>query len=616
MLLKNLEYLRANRTDLYQRLVHIDRLAQNDRLQIQSIEKSSPNPNCLLIFNQYSFHLHEPSDPWGEADRMLRTIAKKIAEKDHHLLFFGAGLAYHIRNFVAKHPDVPYSIYEPSPKVLKALLCEISLEDLNMPMLRDIYLGFDRVRTVQEIKSFINRTPAGFTIVTLPSYKKVFGDLNKQFIQTTQQLVKRKQQQMGINRHFEKKWVYNALRNFRYTLDAPSVFDFREHFENKPVLLVSAGPSLEEEIENIRKIKEQGLAYIFTAGSAINVFIEHQIVPDAAFTYDPGPFNRNAFTRAIQENKVPFPMVYGSTVGEGTLEQFPWSKVYIPITQDPMLAYYGMHDLESPVIHDAPSIAIVTLQVLIALKCSSIILVGQNFAFRDNQYYAEGVPYSSRNTTERIPVASVEGDTIFTNSPLNLMRYEMEHYINKNPSFKIINATKGGAAIKGAQYIPLSETISKWEGNRSVVDNWLLKPRAREMNLSLLLAQSERMLEQRNELGKLFAELDRTLTLLKSTYSPPIFHQFDNLFKSLQQNLFFRYFLQPMNRVGYEVLFSKTVSIKLKTDLRKKAELVTSLFASFLEGCNKDYNDVQPYFEELTRTIEQYAELKKGAIAK
>jgi len=37
-------------------------------------------------------------------------------------------------------------------------------------------------------------------------------------------------------------------------------------FKDKPAILVSAGPSLDYEIENLRYIKENGLAYISQSG--------------------------------------------------------------------------------------------------------------------------------------------------------------------------------------------------------------------------------------------------------------------------------------------------------------------------------------------------------------
>lgn len=73
-------------------------------------------------------------------------------------------------------------------------------------------------------------------------------------------------------------------------------------FEGKPAIIVAAGPSLSEEFEHLKFIKENGLAYIFSVGSAINALIEHGIYPDAACTYDPKERNQNVI-RIIKDRE-------------------------------------------------------------------------------------------------------------------------------------------------------------------------------------------------------------------------------------------------------------------------------------------------------------------------
>lgn len=608
MLTRNLHYIKSNRPELLNTLMKAEKLAKLEKVDIQS--EDPERHHFVFKHEQQIIDIHDKSDPWGEADQLLQQVHNQLQQPGHQVLFFGVGLGHLVQRFITVFPKVPYSIYEPSAKALLAFMSEVSLENLNIHFLRNLFVGFEPKQTYQELQSFIHQTSTSITILSLPSYQKLFQPLHKHVLKAVEHIVRYKNQKMHINRHYEKKWVKNSMDNFIHTIYSRSIFDFRAHFQDKPVVLAAAGPSLEDEIEHIRTIKDRGSAYIFTVGSAINTFIEHQLVPDAAFTYDPSSTQYTVFSRALQENKVPFPLVFGTTVGQNTLQQFPWTKIRIPISQDPVTAFY-FGDQDSTIVQDAPSIAVITLQVLIELKCSQIILAGQNLAYRNNQFYAGGVPYAPSRLDEAIPVQSVSGATTMTNTALNLIRKEMEHYIRKNPDTSIINTTQDGAAIEGTVFKPLVEVMSEWpEG--CIVPEWYLKPYGNELDVSYVLAKKENMYQEHKLLERIFAELLQTLQELTQHQRTPVFQRFDMLFKRLQQNLFFRYFIQPMNRVEYELLYGKMATIKVEVGLKTKAELVLSHFGKFLYQCYEDFKTITSDFEQLNQIIDQFCYRKDG----
>ena len=57
-------------------------------------------------------------------------------------------------------------------------------------------------------------------------------------------------------------------------LSIPNILmEKKGEFKKKPAIIVAAGRSLNEEIENIRHVIDNGLSYIFSVGSAINTLI-------------------------------------------------------------------------------------------------------------------------------------------------------------------------------------------------------------------------------------------------------------------------------------------------------------------------------------------------------
>lgn len=160
------------------------------------------------------------------------------------------------------------------------------------------------------------------------------------------------------------------MKNFGEVLNTPNILlEKKGEFKDKPAIIVAAGPSLNEEIENIRYIKENGLAYIFSVGSAVNTLVYHNIYPDAATTYDPGKFNQNVFTKIKEKEIKDIPMVFGSSVGYETLLNYPGKKYHMITSQDSVSNYYLRNENNKPIdmVYDAPTIAVVTLQLLYEL---------------------------------------------------------------------------------------------------------------------------------------------------------------------------------------------------------------------------------------------------------
>ncbi|ANY68382.1 hypothetical protein BBD42_19325 [Paenibacillus sp. BIHB 4019] len=610
MFLQNLTAIKEHRPDLFRNIQHLEQIAQMDELSIKQDSKNLNNLICEI--NQQSISLHLEENPVQEADKILLEVAKEINQQKHHVIFYGTGLGHHIRKFTQMYPNVPYSIFEPSAKILIAFFSYVDIKELNIPMLRNISLGSPKNQfNLKEIKSILYQIPKSFTLITLPSYLKILPIAHNKFLKLIQTVIHQKKINLSISQRYEKKWITNSFENFAATLNTPNLFDFRNHFQHKPALLVAAGPSLQDEIDQLRIIKQQRSAYIISVGSAINTLVEFKIIPDAAFTYDPSELNYKVFQKAITENKSPFPMVFGTSVGTGVVAQFPWKKIHLPMSQDMLYGFYISGSKQTPVLSDASSIAIVALQALMLMNCSSIILVGQNFALRDKQYYAAGVPYEAADSKVVEQVISVENTLLETNPGLNAMRKEMEYVIRLKPSQTIINTTKGGAKIDGAPFQTLSSVIDTILVPNAINKEWFAHSMTNPIQFSYLTQRQQQMLEQESQILPIFATLQQTMADIQISPEKSRFQSFDFAFKSLQDNLFFKFILHPLTRVKYEILYSYIMNIKIETDINKKKDLLLSGFGQYLYECYEDYKMIQPYFHNLNVIIDDFTNHKK-----
>ena len=146
---------------------------------------------------------------------------------------------------------------------------------------------------MEKLRTFLFTIPEEkILIIEMPRYKRVFPAYCNEFHRVVKESIESKRLNLHTNQRFQKRWVYNSLKNHDYVQETSNIlkFDFSP-FRDKPLMIVSAGPSLALEMNNLKYIKENKLAYIFCVGSAINALIENDIVPHAMFTYDPGVHN-------------------------------------------------------------------------------------------------------------------------------------------------------------------------------------------------------------------------------------------------------------------------------------------------------------------------------------
>src|SRR5947207_12101996 len=90
--------------------------------------------------------------------------------------------------------------------------------------------------------------------------------------------------------HFQRgeRYFQNAVRNFRYQRDADAGLLFGR-FRNVPLVIVSAGPSLDLNIEELRGIEDR--CFILSVDTALRPLLAAGVTPHAVITADPSEMN-------------------------------------------------------------------------------------------------------------------------------------------------------------------------------------------------------------------------------------------------------------------------------------------------------------------------------------
>ena len=574
-------------------------------------------PTLVVTKEGKGLFLHSRYDPQREAEAFANQFS--AACQGTTVVFYGVGLGYQINAFLCNHPGVNYYIYEPIPELLKAYLNHQSLNDLPGKKLQGVIIGRHDQETVSFLQSVIDKSRGELLLVELPMHKQIFAAEYEKFLDLFQKTIKGKRTQLHTNYAYQKRWIINSMKNFKEVLSTPNiVMAGNRRFKGKPALLVAAGPSLNEEIENIRSIKEKGLAYIFTVGSAINTLIHYHVYPHAACTYDPSERNQIVFEKIKAEGIKEIPLIFGSSTGYETLQHYP-GEMYHMITSQDLVANYFLKTTEEErleIVSDAPTIALVTLQLLYTLGFNPIILVGQNLAYQGRSQHAEGIHYTTQVTTEEMErgifVPDVYGNEVLTHVSMDLMRKQMEFYIKNFTDCTVLNTTKGGAQIEGANFLELEKVISTYLKDQVYNETWRseLKTDYDLAHLNVQLESMDRSYQRAqrlsDEYNDILKTIDRLITNRNFQEAEKMYVKLDKTLGKIERNKFFAIFILPMNRVQYKILIDSIDRLNEEQNPTTKGQRIVKSFKTFIDLCQEDLQLIAPLYQELKEEIYSY----------
>lgn len=560
--------------------------------------------------------IHSKYDPEKEAEQILSKYQDQI-DQFQHVLFYGVGLGYHVKAFLEQYPEKLVSTYEPIMEVGEACVILQKETGLSFSKLRYSFIEKEQNDIEKHLYTFSTYLTQKVLVIVLPVYERFMKEEIVSFLDKFKEIVEEKRSNIGTNAFFSKRWTINSLMNLPSTFENPNfLVEHANTFRDKPVILAAAGPSLSEEIENLRLIKEQGLAYIFAVGSANKALISHDIHPDAIFTYDPQGHNTAVFKELMDKNITTIPMIYGTSVGFETIQLYPGPKYHFVTTQDTITQHF--HERTLPIVNDAYSIAIVTLQILYQLQVEKIILVGQNFAFKNDLFYAQEIKrydqekqemtdasIQKRDTEETLYVQDVFGNNILTSISFNNMRILMEKYILQHPQTPVVNTTRGGAAIRGTTYVPLLKQIKEELKEKIVKDSWVEEGVAFEKSqqtlrkLKLFQKDIELYKKQNEDLFNHFYLIESSIDKLKEHQVQKNLEKIDYLMRKITGNTFYNTVIRPITRNFYEKLLVEAEAIRLTKPSKEKLVTVVNLFAPYLHICRNIFKEIAPIVQSV-----------------
>lgn len=570
------------------------------------IEKAENGQKALVLTqDNREYYLTSRYNPEYEAKKLVDSYSDLNNESS--IIFFGVGLGYHIKEVLRRYPGIKYFLVEPDEEILYRFLEQNELKDMQLKNLNGVETDYKRMEiTLAEFGRKFNRQNVLFF---LKSYVHFFKEKRQEFYEKYLLTYKKEKDSAIGGLILSKPMIESIMINMKPILTGPNLFwqDLTQ-FAGKTAILVAAGPSLDEEIENLRIIKAKKMAGIFAVGSAINALLAKDIYPDAVFSYDPTPANQKVLQQIKDRNIIEIPLFYGTEIGYQSLQGYPGKTFSILSVGATQQNYFLIGKKPLPEVGVGRTISVLALDTLRYLGFGRIILVGQNLGIKGSKVYSSGISYiDSDKIGEQYSVEAkdVYGNTMRTASIYVTMKEDIEDLLSLwGPGeVEVYNATQGGIAIKGTRFKELSELMKTMPEN-DIDFHWDEKAEG-EYDRKYMAKRIKEVAADRDILERYIASCK---TILKEIEKERKLGHYDRLRKSyvklnlalkrLEENLFSTLFVMPIKEVGYKNLVDK---IEYFNEIQDPAEQAQTIWQEF----NRFLTEYEPTYKKLTEDYKQ-----------
>lgn len=395
-------------------------------------------------------------------DEISQWIEKIDTERKYVYILFGLSNGEQIRKLIQKmHTDSRIIIYESCKELFYKAMSEIDFTDIfESKKCLIVVEGINELNFESCFGALVTWSNREIVkqIVSI-KYDVLFLEGYKRFVT----MIRDAQEKLVINRNtniYFSKFIPEAIMwNLNYLYESYSLADFNNILpEDCLGIVVSSGPSLMKNIKFLKKAKNK--AFILACDSAVKYLIKEGIVPDAFVNIDAE--KKLDFDDKTALNIPGFVALHSSITmmngmtGKKIFYDAP-VEYYESICQHFKVSYH--------IVETGGSVACDALGILRYLGCKNIALIGQDLAFTNNELY----PGEDKNNFKEFvnrkyeEVEDVYGNVVYSDRIFSQYRRWFEDEIQYyKDSIHVIDATEGGAKIKGSTILTLEETIERY----------------------------------------------------------------------------------------------------------------------------------------------------------
>ncbi|CAM4477244.1 hypothetical protein FHS16_004720 [Paenibacillus endophyticus] len=469
----NMQYLKNSYHKVYSQ-IHIQ-LIDHRHYHVAYARNGMPTLS-ISVANGKPLQVYSQFNPVNEAKSWINKMAGTARVKSK-VLMYGFGYGYHAKEYAAVYSEHSLFLYEPDIQVLLAAMSVMDIESLFESLnIIGFAVGTSKDVVDDMLKRFNQYSSDSPNIVVLPVYRKIKAEELKVIYSYAEKAIMDHNNGIYNFKKFGVEWTRNSMYNLRSLLAAPSIEGMKNKMDGVTAVIVGAGPSLEVDIDYLRKLKEH--AFIIAAGTSIQTLLHYGIEPHLIVSIDGSEGNYKAF-QPLEVNHIP--LLFAAMINYRIIEHRVNRLLHVHLKSDSTIEHFmGVQAMENAVFKTTHSVTGTAVQAAIYMGCKDIVFAGQDLSYSGTQVYASGAKHLSAEQNETrireatLTVENVQGAINRTNNGMKAMLYNLEELLSQYPEIRFVNTTHLGAKIKHTSWEPMIEVLQQLN-NRVIHEDFLIK---------------------------------------------------------------------------------------------------------------------------------------------
>lgn len=455
---KNLLCLQKNFRYIYEHLKLRDEIEEKITVETYPA-KDGTNIDKVILDNGKEFRMNSAYAPLKEAERWASQF--KFNNIGIVISVFGIGNGYFIRELIKRmESDCQVIIFEPSLKLFYHIMEHYDLTDIlgneKITLIIKEINGADLPHQLDQKIEFVNLNSQ--IRCCLPQYDELFTEDYKEYLEALRDNDISALTNRNTTALLGKAMADNTIYNLKYLFQSNNLVEYQNDFpKDIPVIIVSAGPSLDKNINDLKAA--QGKAIIVAVDSALKYLLKINLIPDFVVTIDA----RKSMSHFESEEFKTIPLLCMMSSNNEVLKEHKGRKIFFELEKYTSELYKYFEKPWFSYVAGG-SVATAAYSIFVCMGFRTIILIGQDLAYKDGATHAGGINRNVRNMNalRGIAVESIDGEQIETRGDwLGYLQW-FENAIAANPTVLTIDATEGGAKIKGSQIMTLKDAVSRF----------------------------------------------------------------------------------------------------------------------------------------------------------
>lgn len=541
----------------------------------------------LVTTNGYNLlykgkYIHSEQSPIAEAMDVYNNAQNK---KNIIHIIYGLGLGY-LFQITAKNFSGKIILYEPNMDILASAFTLVDFsEELNR---ENVYIFSDFDKLIEFIVENTEKE-TDIDILSIESYRQMYKDIFQDQIKQLELVFGSIVLDYGFKEKRMKMITMNVLKNIPILLKETPINCLENIYEGKTAIIVSAGPTLSENIEILKKYQEN--AIIFVVGPACRTLIKNGIKPDFLCIIESFDCSKQVVDLDLSDvNLIVEPYTNNNTHKLNVKNKF----LHISSNMPPAQYFASIVNIDTQNYCTKGTVSFTALDTAVNMGFKKIILIGQDLSYIDGQCYSKDSTYedlvcklnpetnkyeimaldfdkfaekvSNASTLEKrkelakrrlislnsvlYSVKGIDGKMVPTEAGYASFIKHFSDYAKSFADIEFINTSMKGAQIDGFKNIPLKIAMkdSKKLVRKKLDSNYIYNLDIVKNNLSNILKNFNEYGEIANECGKIVSRLiqdskrnktidkERLLKIRKLIENYTIMNDFKN-----SENIIFRF---------------------------------------------------------------------------